>query len=293
LDLKVEDTLSTGVGTVNAVKKLIELDRLKLILGPTWLDSFQGALPIAQRHGVLLLTPSAGISNFKKSSADYPLVFSTYFNFEREIVSLVENGANLGVRRLAFLFDQDPYFQSMRSFARDTAQRLGLSIVFDHDFAPGEKDFRALLQRLQAQKPDAVVFGSVDEGSVFSFLKQRGELAPALRILGTHDLDSYTSNKNFAGLLKNTHYIVPAESSLTFKNAYRERFELEPLMSASNAYDAVMMLAVALNSGVLEPEAIAKFLREQQFATATFGPARFSVLGGIENGDFVMKKSQS
>jgi branched-chain amino acid transport system substrate-binding protein len=290
LDLKVEDTSSTGTGTVSAIKKLTDINRLKLILGPTWLDSFQGALPIAQRYGALLLTPSAGVSNFKKSPTDYPLVFSTYFNFEREIVSLIENGANSGVKKLAILFDQDPYFQAMRSFARDSARHHDLSIVFDQDFASGERDFRVILQRLQAQKPDAVVFGSVDEASVLSFLKQRLELAASLRVLGTHDLDGYASNKNFVGLLKNTDYIVPADPSVTFKRAYQERFKSEPLMSASNAYDAVMILATALNSGAFEPEAIAKFLRQQQFVTATFGKTRFSAFGGIENGDFIMKK---
>lgn len=47
LELKVEDTASSGLGTVNAVTRLIEIARTKIVVGPTWLDSFQGALPIA------------------------------------------------------------------------------------------------------------------------------------------------------------------------------------------------------------------------------------------------------
>lgn len=290
LSLKVEDTLSTGLGTVNAVRKLVEIDDLKTILGPTWLDSFQGALPIAERRGALLITPSAGISNFKSSPKAYPLVFSSYFNFEREITSLVENAGTTGVKRLAILFDQDPYFQAMRTFAKESASRLGIQLVFDQDFSSGEKDFRSIFQRLQRQKLDAVIFGSVDEGSVLAFLKQRQEMASSLRVLGTHDLDGYTGNSNFAGLLRGVEYVVPAEATRNFKDAYRARFKAEPLMSASNAYDAVLMLAAAIESGVSTPDQIAKYLSVQQFDTVTFGKTRFSTLGGIESGEFVMKK---
>lgn len=290
LDLKVEDTISSGLGTVNAITKLIEIEGAKIVLGPTWLDSFQGALPIAERRGVLLLTPSAGISNIKPSAGKYPLVFSSYFNFEREIIALIEHAADSGAKKIALLFDRDPYFQAMRRLAKQAANQRSLVITLDQDFSPGEQDFRTTLQKVLSSGADSVVFGSVDEGSTLTFLKQRGQYAPKLRVLGTHDLDGYVGNRNFAGLLRGVEYVVPAEASGEFKEAYRKQFNAEPMMSASNAYDAVMMIAAALQEGSLTPEKLSKFLNEHEFNTATFGPMRFSVLGGIEKGEFLVKK---
>jgi branched-chain amino acid transport system substrate-binding protein len=290
LELKVEDTTSSGLGTVNAVTRLIEIDGTKIVVGPTWLDSFQGALPIAERRGVLLLTPSAGITIIKKSVEQYPLVFSSYFNFEREIRSLIEHASDSGDKKIAILFDQDPYFQAMHEFAKEAAHRRNLKITFTEDFSPGEQDFRTILQRLRKSGAESVVFGSVDEGSVLAFLRQRGQYAPKLRVLGTHDLDGYVGNQNFAGLLHGVAYVIPAEAAKHFKEAYKKMFKTDPMMSASNAYDGVMMIAAAVENGSSTPEQVSAFLRAREFQTVTFGPTRFSALGGIENGEFLIKK---
>jgi len=290
LELMVEDTSSSALGTVNAVTRLIEIEGTKIVVGPTWLDSFQGALPIAERRGVLLLTPSAGITIIKKSADKYPLVFSSYFNFEREILSLIEHASDSGDKKIATLFDQDPYFQAMHKFAKEAAHRRKLEITFTEDFAPGEQNFRTILQRLRKSGAESVVFGSVDESSVLAFLKQRGQYASKLRVLGTHDLDGYVANQNFAGLMHSVAYVVPAEASASFKEAYKRMFKTEPMMSASNSYDGIMMIAAAVENGNSTPEQVSAFLRGREFQTATFGPTRFSALGGIENGEFLIKK---
>jgi len=44
--LIAEDTLSDGTKTVSAVQKLINVDGVKIIIGPTWLDTFGGAAPL-------------------------------------------------------------------------------------------------------------------------------------------------------------------------------------------------------------------------------------------------------
>ena len=72
LVLKVEDTKASNAGTVTAVTKLISVDRFRYLLGPTWLDSYGGALPIAEKAGVLLLTPSAAITVVKREPGQYP-----------------------------------------------------------------------------------------------------------------------------------------------------------------------------------------------------------------------------
>jgi branched-chain amino acid transport system substrate-binding protein len=62
--LVVEDTQSTNAQTLNAVRKVISIDKAKIVLGPTWLDSYQAALQMADREKVLLFTPSAAVAVF-------------------------------------------------------------------------------------------------------------------------------------------------------------------------------------------------------------------------------------
>jgi branched-chain amino acid transport system substrate-binding protein len=290
LKLKVEDTASSANGTVTAVTKLMVIDGMQLIVGPTWLDSYQGAIDVAKRRGALLLSPSAVISVIKKAPSEAPLVFSTFFSLEREIEALMEHASRAGDTRIAILLDQDPYFQAMRRLVQSTARRFNLEVVFDQDFPSETHDFRSMLLKLRKLTPQRCIFGSAAQASTHAFLKQRRELYPTLPILGAHDFDGYGSDPAFATLLAGIEYVIPAGVSDSFKAAFKAKFGEEPIMTASSSYDAVMMIARALEQEKTTPDQIATFLKATTFATVSFGDARFSPWGGIENGQFVVKK---
>src|ERR1035437_6770501 len=65
VELIIENTKGTDVGTVDAVKKLIEIDHVQAIIGPTWADSYQGGQPIAENSKVTMITPSAAIETIQ------------------------------------------------------------------------------------------------------------------------------------------------------------------------------------------------------------------------------------
>ncbi len=286
LTLSVEDTQSTGLGATTAIKRLVEAKGMTFVVGPTWLDSFQGALPIAQAKGALLITPSAGVSNFKKTASDFPLVLSTYFSFEREVIEILAAVRSEGHSKVALLFDLDPYFQGMRELAEKHAGAHGLTVTGVQSFDPGASDFRAILAQVKYQGADAVLFGSVDQQSVLSFFRQRHEARLKARVYGTHDLEGYRGNQAFARFWENLVYVVPKAASPSFVARYRERFGEAPLMSAANSYDAVMFLAQALEAGRRSAQEVKDFIVTREFASETFGAARFSPLGGILEGEF-------
>ncbi len=287
LALKVEDTTSTGLGTVTAVKKLVEVDGVKIILGPTWLDTFQGCLPITDKRGVLVISPSASIPIIKDSPSKYPLVFSTYYNFQREVAALVEKASQLGLRKIAVLFDQDPYFVEMRRVAVETVARSSVDIVGDQEFSSGETDFRALILQAQRRGAMGILFASANQASVVAFLKQRQQIAPLISVLGSHDFEGYEKDSAFSGLLKNTLYMAPEAPSAAFRKKYEDTYSAPPRMTASNSFDAVTILAAALIAGAESPEQIANYIRQREHDSVSFGKVSFSSYGGIENGNFL------
>ncbi|MEY4700413.1 MAG: hypothetical protein RL326_600 [Pseudomonadota bacterium] len=291
LALKVEDTTSTGLGTVTAVKKLVEVDSVKIVLGPTWLDTFQGCLPITGKRGVLVISPSASIPIIKDSSSKYPLVFSTYFNFQREVSALVENASQRGLRKISVLFDQDPYFVEMRRVAVESAARSSAEIVGDQEFSSGETDFRALILQAQRRGAAGILFASANQASVVAFLKQRQQIAPSISVLGSHDFEGYERDSAFSGLLKNTLYMAPEAPSAAFRKRYADKYSTPPIMTASNSFDAVTILAAALTSGAESPQQIATYLQQHEHDSVSFGKVRFSPSGGIENGNFLARGS--
>ena len=291
LTLTIEDSGSTGLGTVNAVKKLVDLDGIKIILGPTWLDTFQGCLPIMDKRGVLAISPSASIPIIKKSPSQYPLVFSTYFNFQREVTSLIESASRRGLKRMTILCDQDPYFVEMRRVALAAAANASLDIVGDSEFSSGETDFRSLIIKAQHNQSTALLFASANQASALAFMKQRSQLAPQLTVLGSHDFEGYERDPSFNGILKRTLYMAPEKPSKEFVAKYQARYSTPPIMTASNSFDAIMLVSKALSSGAETPEQIAVYLRQNEHTSQTFGMIRFSPDGGIESGNFIAQGS--
>jgi branched-chain amino acid transport system substrate-binding protein len=289
IKLLVEDTLSSNRGTVTAVTKLISIDKTKIIIGPTWLDSFAGALPIAARNKVLLITPSAVISILKQNSHDYPLVFSTFFNLDREIQTLIEHIRYEQRKRIALIFDQDPFFEAISKTLRRTAKTAGLSIVQDKTVPIDDIDFRTALVKVRQSNSDGIIFGLTSEGSLLSFLKQRQAFCPEIRLFGIHDVAGFVEQDKFKKLLINTRYAVPAESNPDFSGKYKQRFGTEPILTAANSYDAVKILVQALRQGHETPDAISTYLLKERFNTASFGSTHFNQWGGVESGKFIIK----
>src|SRR3989338_3856413 len=59
LKIIIEDGKTDFPETVNALKKLAQIDGVKIIIGPTWFG--QVASPLAEELKVLVISPSAGV----------------------------------------------------------------------------------------------------------------------------------------------------------------------------------------------------------------------------------------
>ena len=288
--LIVDDTQSNNVQTLSAVRKLVSVDKAKIILGPTWLDSFQSAIPIADRERILLFTPSAAVAVFKKSDAQYPLMFSTWFNLELEIESLLKHMKAEQKRRIILAFDQDPFFQSVRAMILARAPSLDLEIVSDESFDLNAADFRSVLVKTKKLNVDGAVLGFGDEKNLLTFLKQRKEIYPSLPLFGTEYLGGYVSQEQWIHLFDNVDFISAQVRDGNFAVEYERRYKIPPVLSASNAYDATTILLQAIKANKRTAAQIREYLLNNEFKTTTFGNVRFNSFGGVESSDFEIKK---
>lgn len=288
--LVVDDTQSTNVQTLSAVRKLMSVNRAKIIIGPTWLDSFQAALPIADREKILLFTPSAAVVVLKKADTQYPMVFSTYFNLELEIELLLKHVKAEHKKRIILAFDQDPFCQTVRTMIHRRAASLDLEILSDESFDLNVSDFRSMLTKTKKLNADAALFAFGDEKNLLTFLKQRKEINPALPLFGTEYLDGYVSQEQWIHLFDGVDFISAQLRDKHFAVEYEQRYKTPPVLSASTAYDATTILLQALKANKRTPAEIREYLLNTEFDTTTFGKVRFNSFGGVQSSDFVIKK---
>lgn len=291
LVLVSEDIASDPTKAVTAVSKLISIDGVPIVIGPTWLDSYQGAAPLADQHEIFMISPSASITAVQGygDSGKFKNVFSTWYRTDHESEQLLAHLQKKGYRNVVLFFQQEPFWDDFSSFLKSRTATYGLTIVDEFHFNPQETDFRTFLQRVKAKNPDAIIFGSNNEKANLSFLKQRQTLYPASRLYTTEWIEELTRRDDYKGLLNQVSFITPQVADGTFAATYKKRFGRDPVFSATNAYDAMSIVGEAIATNADDPEEIAAYLRSHEFNTVSFGTARFDGLGGVTTGQFVIK----
>ena len=293
IELIVEDTASDGPKTVSAVSKLININSVKAILGASWLDSIGGgAVPLSDQYDKVMITASAAITAIQVPTA-HKNIFSTWYRSDQEAEKLADYLVTvLHKKNVVVIAQNDTYWNDFFERFANKAKNLSAN-VNDVKFNGGEEDFRTLLIKIKSQRPDALVFGANEDKELLPLLKQRKELIPQISLFTTEFILDYIAKPEYGRLLAGTTYINPkGNGNSDFAVKYKERFHADPVFSASNAYDAAVMLITALRSGATETASIRNYLLRNQFDTVTFGKTNFDEIGGITGGSFEFKAIQ-
>ena len=286
IEMITENIESDSIKSVIAVSKLIHADKIDVIIGPSWLDSFGGAAPLADENEVLMITPSASITAVKKEK-NYGYVFSTWYRADVEIKELARH---LSGKRIVLFFGNDPFWEDISQNIKKNSDEFELKILGEYKFNSKETDFRTALIKIKETNPDAIVFGLNDERGILSFLQQRQVLYPDSVLYTTESIEEFLSKDDFKALMENMRILSPKIVENDFSDRYKERFGTEPVFSASNAYDATMILIEAMKAGNMDAESIRDYIANNEFSTVTFGNVRFDEIGGISGGEFVIKR---
>ena len=96
---------------------------------------------------------------------------------------------NLKAKKVYVLNDKTPYGQGLADQAEKAMKAAGATIVQSEGVAAEERDFTALITKIQALKPDAIYFGGL-YGQVGPFLKQVRDKGINTPVVGGDGFDS-------------------------------------------------------------------------------------------------------
>lgn len=292
LRLIEEDTHGTEVGSTNAVRKLADVNRVTFVIGPTWLDGFGGPRPLTNDGKLLIIAPDSVAKGLQRD-VRYPYIFSTWYEADKEMFALAQRMSRDHVRHVALFTAKDDFFTELNT---DLAEHLlGLTSVpvESHEFPVGTNDFRTELAKAKNDGVEAIFFGFGDEKSLLPFLVQRKSLFPEAHLYASESIESFVKRPDYRELLEGVRFVSAAPIDESWQKKYQARFKSLPVLSASNSYDAVMILAQALRGGAKTTADVRDYFRTHQFDTITFGHVGFDELGGVNGGNFVIKEIKS
>ena len=281
INLVVEDSAGDKGQAINAARKLIGRDHVVGIIGPTLSNEMFAAGPVAQDRHVPIIGTSTTANGITKIGDD---VFRTSLPESDVIPVTLRKAVSRGVKTIALIYANDDAFsKSGYDVMKAAAEQAGLQIVATESFGSKDTDFSAQLTKIAALHPDAVGISALVEpvAGVLLGARQVG-FAPQTLFLGGNGANSpklgEIAGKAADGLIVGSPWFVgkATPQNQAFVAAFRKAYERDPDQFSAQAYDAMRIMAAAIDrAGSAEPAKVRDALAQTTF-DGVMGPFSFS-----------------
>lgn len=266
IELIIEDTETRPAPGMDAARKLIELDRVKVISGGF---SSGVALPIAkycQERGILAVFQPPTSPLFR-DVGDYIFLTNVLDNYKGKVIAdfSVEDS---GKKKFGLMFMNNAFGQALKKEAIKNLNAKGAKIVTEVDYELNKVDYKAELQRLFSRNPE-VVIGTyyAKEGMVTA--KQAYEMG----FLNVDKVPWYCPEmtSSFASALNEIPQVLegmkglnPLQPGSLYVEKFKKKMGRDPITAyAAMNYDALILIAMAANfARSTDPKAIRDNLRK-------------------------------
>jgi branched-chain amino acid transport system substrate-binding protein len=284
----IEDTETRPAPGMDAARKLIDVDKVGVIVGGF---SSGVSLPIAkycQSKG-LVFVAGAPSSPLFEEVGDYVFMTDVLDKFKGKVIAEMAVGDS-GKKKFGLMFMNNAFGMALREETIKNLKALGAEITTDVVYELNKVDYKAELQRLFAKKPEAII-GTwyAKEGMVTA--KQAYEMG----LLDVSKVPWYcpemvssfaTAVKEIPEALEGVKGLTPLPPGDLYTQKFKKKMGRDPITAyAAMNYDCIVMVAMAANfANSTEPAKIkdalwkiADFYRGQ----STGGDKRF-VGGGVQ-----------
>lgn len=248
--LIVEDTATDPKVALEAFKKLVEVDGVKVVIGPMASGEVMAIGEYANERHVVVISPSGTSPEITtRFPADY--VFRTVGSDTLQGKALAEIVRDKGFTKVATLVLNNPYGIGVEEKAKEV---LGNKIILSLRYDPAKMDFRTELSRIKDSGADCVLYvGYYEDGRVM--FKQALEMGldkiqwvAAEGIYGEPMFEVPESAEFMSRAVIGTRPIAPTGlmNYEIFAEKFKKKFGEAPSMYADTAYDATMLAALAI-----------------------------------------------
>jgi branched-chain amino acid transport system substrate-binding protein len=251
-----EDDASVPQQGTNVYNKLINGDKVGVIIGPTLSNTAKITNPIAQQAGVTVL----GVSNTAGGITEIgDFIFRNSLTEAVVIPNTIKiSKEKLGLKKVVLFYGNDDAFtKSGADVFRKVLQAEGIQILSEQTFAKGDRDFSPQLTQIKSQNPDAIICsGLVEEASgIVSQARQLG-IPKTVRIIGGNGFNSPALIKNAGdaaeGVIVGAAWNISSTNPLNVKfvEDYTKKYNHPPDQFAAQAYAGVQIAyQAAKNAG--------------------------------------------
>lgn len=283
IQVTYEDDQCMGKNALSAAQKLINVDRIKILL-VTCSQSVLPIAPIAEKEHALVFASYAASSAIS-NAGDYTFR-NAYSN--ADITRVAAENVIAKYSKIAIISEVTDYAADLRdNFKKEFIQKGGV-ISAEENFQAGNKDFGTIVTKVLATKPEAVFINPTGDATGIPLLGKIRELGYKGQIYANFFAGGkkVQATKEAEGMIYFSDPVVsdsPRKADLLEK--YKTRYGVYPDYEYPTVarYDSIYILAQAIKSAGEDPTAIKNYLYQMPEFTGALGTYRFNERGDITN----------
>ena len=275
LKLVMVDTEGDPTKAVMGVKRLIEVEKVVALIGPTRTGTGMAIKPIVERAHIPIVMTVGGdpviMEGGRFGTARY--IFKAPQRSSTAVKKIYLYLQKKKLHRVAILTASDGFGQDGRRWLKKLAPQFDLTIVGEESFQPSDTDMTGQLRRLMTKKPDVIICWTIGPAGaiVAKNVRQLGIKVPLFQCHGLPD-PKYIELAGKAAegnLMPSTKLMAwqelpdddPQKEVIAhFVKLYNEIYDLDakfPINTHSGyAWDAVNLLVRAMKKAGPHPQAI-------------------------------------
>ena len=249
----VVDDESNPAKAPENVNKLIQRDKVDVLIGSVHSGVALGIAKVARETGVLWIDPNAGADEITGPLCA-PNIFRTSFSNWQSTYALGKLLKQRGHKTAVFLTWKYAAGEQMTAAFKEGFEKEGGKLTKELYLPFPQVEFQALLTQIASIKPDAVV-AFFSGGGAVKFLKdyQAAGLKGKIPLYGPGFLTEGVLDEvgNAAeGIETTLHYAdgLNTKKDNAFRLAYAKNYKLQPDVFAVAGYDAGQLLAAGLDA---------------------------------------------
>ncbi|NLK20825.1 MAG: ABC transporter substrate-binding protein [Epulopiscium sp.] len=268
----VYDDKGDTTEAVNAYKKLTSNDKVDAIFGAVTSKPTLSVTPLAAKDNIPMISPTATALEVTEAG---PNIFRACFidPYQGEIMAkfAVED---LKAGKAAVVYNTaDDYSVGVAEAFKAAFEANGAEIVSYEGYNGDDKDFKAVLTNVKAKDPE-VLFIPDYYNTVGLIAQQAREVGISAALLGADGWDGVigVNAEAVEGAYFCNHYSTDDTASQVqdFLTAYKEKYDEDPVSFAALGYDAIKILAAAIEkAGSTDKKAVAEALSETNITSVT------------------------
>jgi len=299
LVLDVQDNACNPTEGVNGVGRMIANKDLVAILGAMCSSVTLAIMPVIERANVPLLVGSSSAASITEQAGAGGNIwtFRAGPNDDSMAVALANylKQVNPGYVKIAYLAENTDYGRGGAVSLTKALRPIGMVVASTDYYDKGTQDFTTVLSRLKMRAPDAIALYSMGVDQI-NLMRQFRSLGLKIPLTGRVELSGVQQESIASGILNGATAVfqwapeIDTPANRAFVQAYRARFQEEPLLQSANAYENVLILVDAIRrANSLDRHAIREAIQRTDMPSLIGGRIVFDAHHQAHNNAVILK----